>query len=63
MENKLKALFDFQRFENNSKLAKIISETESRYAAELSDDDLFMVAAAGNPAQMRPDDENEKHRL
>lgn len=47
MENKLKKLFDFQRFEQNEKLGKLIQETESLYANELSDDDLFLVNAAG----------------
>lgn len=48
MENKLKKMFEYQRFENNPRLAKLISETESRYGAEISDDDLFMVNAAGD---------------
>lgn len=47
MENKLRKLFEYQCFENNSRLEKLINETESRYAAALSDDDLFMVNAAG----------------
>ena len=47
MENKLKILFDYQRFEKNEKLEKLINETESRYAAGLSDDDLSFVNAAG----------------
>lgn len=50
MEKKLKSLFDYQRFEQNARLNKLISETENRYARELSDDDLAMVAAAGEPA-------------
>ena len=49
MEQKLKALFDYQRFEKNERLEKIIAETESRYAQELSDDDLSLVNAAGEP--------------
>ena len=49
MENKLKKLFDYQQFEKNEKLEKLIRETESRYAAELSDDDLSLVNAAGEP--------------
>ena len=49
MEQKIKKLFDYQRFENNSRLGKLIAETESRYAVELSDEELFMVAAAGEP--------------
>ena len=47
MEKKLTAMFDYQRFENNSRLAKMIASTESRYAKALSDDELFEVSAAG----------------
>ena len=47
MENKLKRLFEYQKFEQNERLAKLIAETEARQAAEISDDDLEMVAAAG----------------
>ncbi len=47
MEKKLKRLFDYQRFEKNERLEKLIHETESRYAKELSDDDLSLVNAAG----------------
>lgn len=47
MEKKLKKLFDYQRFEQNKKLEKLIYETESRYASRLSDDDLSFVNAAG----------------
>lgn len=47
MENKLKKLFDYQRFEKKEKLEKLIDEAESRYSAELSDDDLSLVNAAG----------------
>lgn len=43
----MKKLFDYQHFENNSRLAEMISETENRYAVELGDDELFMVSAAG----------------
>lgn len=62
MENKLRKLFEYQRFENNSRLEKLISETESRYAAALSDDDLFMVNAAGDiPAGLgQLDNENKQ---
>ena len=49
MEKKLKKLFDYQRFEKNEKLEKLIRETESRYAKELSNDDLTLVNAAGGP--------------
>lgn len=46
-EKKLKALFDYQRFEKNERLAKLIGKTESRYGQQLSDDELGMVNAAG----------------
>lgn len=48
MENKLKKLFEYQKFEQNERLAKLIAETEARQAAEISDDDLEFVAAAGD---------------
>lgn len=60
MENKLKSMFEFQKFAGNSRLSKLIAETESRYGAELSDDDLGLVNAAGDPAlllQKKQDDE------
>lgn len=47
MENKLKKLFDYQKFEQNERLSRLIAETEARQAAEISDDDLEAVAAAG----------------
>lgn len=47
MDKKLKSMFEYQKFSGNSRLAKIIAESESRYAEALSDDDLDMVSAAG----------------
>ena len=47
MEKKLNKLFDYQRFEKNEKLEKLIRETESRYANALSEDELSLVSAAG----------------
>ena len=47
MENKLKQLFDYQRFENSPRLEKLIQETQLRQAQALSDDDLAFLAAAG----------------
>lgn len=59
MEKKLKKLFDYQRFENNPRLEALIQETESRYSAELSDDDLMMVAAAGEASEISKKKEEE----
>lgn len=44
---KLSQVFDFQRFQQNERLADIISDVESRYAHALTDDDLELVSAAG----------------
>ncbi|MBO4902788.1 MAG: hypothetical protein J5518_08340 [Lachnospiraceae bacterium] len=52
MENKLRELFEFQKFEQNQKLNKVIQDTESRYPQELTEDELEMVAAAGKPEMM-----------
>lgn len=49
VETKLKSMFEYQKFAQNSRLSKLIEETEKRYANELSDDDLWMVNAAGAP--------------
>lgn len=65
MENKLKRLFDYQAFEKNPKLEKLIRETESHYAEELSDEDLAMATAAGEitgeDIGSKPDSSNEWH--
>lgn len=45
-EKKLKAAFDYQKFEGNEKLNKVIEEVTEAEAAELSDVDLSLVAAA-----------------
>jgi hypothetical protein len=52
MESKLSRLFDYQKFEPNSRLDKLIKDVESRYSLEdniLSDDELGMINAAGVP--------------
>ena len=48
MENKIKALFEFQRFSGNKRLEAMINDTESRYRNELSDEDVENVSAAGS---------------
>lgn len=50
MENLLKKLFDFQRFQGNERMETLISETEKRYGGEregLPDEELDFVNAAG----------------
>ena len=58
MENKLKKLFDFQRFEGNASLQSVIDEVHSRYAVrELDTEDMEWVNAAGSS------DSPEKKRM
>ena len=56
MINKIKYTLDYQKFSPNSRLSKMIADTERRYTA-LSDEDLFFVSAAGESYRM--DDEND----
>ena len=44
MEKKLKAMFDYQSFEGNRSLAKLIRETEKRNSRMLTEDELAQVA-------------------
>lgn len=46
-ERVLFQLFDYQRFENDPQLQALIDGVEGVYGAELSDDDLIQVSAAG----------------
>lgn len=48
--SKLNRLFDFQRFEGNTRLQKLIDEAHRRIdVRELTDEELDRVAAAGVP--------------
>ena len=66
MEEKLKKLFDYQRFQENERLSRLIVDTRERYSgclsdddlACLSDDDLALVSAAGSPELLKkPEDD------
>ena len=46
-EGTLFQLFDYQRFEKDPQLQSVIDGVESAYGAELSDDELIQVSAAG----------------
>lgn len=46
-EKTLSALFDYQLFENDPSLRKLIDEVENEYDTEIPDDDLSFVSAAG----------------
>ena len=62
MEKKLESLFEFQKFAGNPELAKLIEETESRYAKALSDDDLALVNAAGDVAQAQREEKKDTEK-
>lgn len=47
MEERLKTLFDYQRFEPLPRLERLIRNTESRVKRELTDDEAELVSAAG----------------
>lgn len=64
--SRLHQLFDYQKFENNPRLASMIQATESRYLKkgsrrELDEDDLFLVNAAGNTDQLALQEELKKN--
>lgn len=59
-ERKLTSLFDRQRFSQNSKLAALINQTQSRYSNAIPDDELGEVSAAGD-AHLSTD--AEQHRI
>ena len=50
MENLLKRLFDFQKFDGNEELQSVIDSVHARYATrELDLDEMEFVSAAGIP--------------
>ena len=56
MEEKLKILFDYQRFEKNPRLERLILKSDALSVKALSDDDLADINAAGTFEI--PEDEN-----
>jgi len=61
----LRQLFDFQKYEGNSRLASIIVDTESRHmgVVSLSDDELDMVNAGVNVATPKNDNLDSSNTL
>ena len=52
-EKTLSLLFDYQRFEHEPELEALLDEAENEYCAELSDDDLAQVSAAGEVKRIK----------
>lgn len=53
MENKLKQLFDYQKFAQNPHLNEVFNDVLTETSVELSDDQLY--AAAGGVKQEKDD--------
>ena len=61
MENKLFRLFDYQKFEGNPELQKVIESTHARCQAKaLSLNDMEWVNAAGQPVQLPKNEEKDR---
>ena len=62
MDKLLKSLFDYQRFEQQPELQKVIDSVHARYSMrELNLDELEYVAAAG-PLEHSPDKKNQERK-
>ena len=63
MENQLRELFEYQRFENTSRLSSMLSDALERYdfsdEGELSDDEVSFLNAAGTAT---PDPRTDKEK-
>ena len=57
MEEKLKKLFEYQKFEQNKKLEEVINSTKVYVVDEVCDDALFAVTGGKN--QDKPTEENK----
>ena len=55
MEQKLKRLFDYQKFNRNPRLEAMLSDVLARYEGDLSDADLELVSAAGEGQAKLPE--------
>lgn len=61
VEKKLKKLFEYQKFEQNERITKFIAETKVHQTAEISDDDLEIVTAAGDMIAPNESDKDHGH--
>ena len=61
IEEKLRLLFEFQKFSENLRLAEMMDEPEKRYGKTLSDEELEQVNAAGElvPFESRENNSND----
>lgn len=55
MNNALKQLFDFQKFESNDHLSKVIEDVDASNFNLISDKDLFLVNAGTNIPTVQED--------
>ena len=62
MEKKLKNIFDYHRFEQNEALERLIRDTESRYGTALTEEELDLVFAAGEPEILEESQKMQERR-
>ena len=61
MENKLFRLFDYQKFEGNKELQRIIDGTHARcQSRSLNLEEMEWVNAAGQPVQLPKNEEKDR---
>ena len=58
MERYLRQLFDYQKFQQNSRLDAMLEKAEGRCAQALTDEDLEWVSAAGTDQNLFWQDPN-----
>lgn len=64
MENVLKALFDFQRFDQNAELQHVIDSVHNAHARrQLELDEAEWIAAAGTPGVSQEIKKTEERKL
>ena len=65
MKDKLSKLFEFQRFEKNKDLQKLIDETEERYAYQenLLDEASLSFVAGGKKSEEELKNDKDKEKL
>ena len=60
MENRLRAVFEYQKFEKNSRSQSVIDSVHAKYwMNEIRDEDLRFVNAAGSPGGTNGQDGDE----
>lgn len=60
MDNKIKYLFEYQKFDKNSHLENVIDSCKTEKACELSDESLFAAAGGEKKEENFPKEKNTR---